>query len=87
MSRRITTTIVAAPAVAALGAPAVANVAVPSVVPAVAGALPTWLNPGPDTRYGHQSRSADTASGQRSTAEKSAVNIWSNDDASYYRTC
>ncbi|MBE7699607.1 hypothetical protein H9623_04695 [Oerskovia sp. Sa1BUA8] len=36
---------------------------------------------------GNQSRSADTASGQRSTAEKSAVNIWSNDDAYCYRTC
>ncbi|MHA7133308.1 lactococcin 972 family bacteriocin [Oerskovia turbata] len=121
MARRVKTTLVAALAVAALGAPVAAHaVVLPSVLPAVAGALPTWLNPGPDVQYpsaggtweygfwnakvrsyytvnrchgstvvlnGSQARSADTASGRKSVAEKWAVNIWSNDDAYYYRTC
>lgn len=34
-----------------------------------------------------QVRSADTASGQTSIADKYAVNYWGNNDAYYYRTC
>jgi hypothetical protein len=36
---------------------------------------------------GSLTRSADTASGYKSIAEKSAVNYWNADDAYYYRTC
>lgn len=36
---------------------------------------------------GNQSRSANTASGKKSIAEKSAVNYWGNNDAYFYRTC
>jgi hypothetical protein len=36
---------------------------------------------------GSQQRSADTVSGEKSIAEKSAVNYWGADDAYYYRIC
>ena len=36
---------------------------------------------------GNQSKSANTAAGQKSIAEKWAYNAWYNDDKYFYRTC
>lgn len=53
MNRRIKAAVIATAAVVAMGTPSVANAAAmhAAAVPSVAGALPTWLNPGPDVQY------------------------------------